>query len=67
MTNSNTTETKRSRGRPRSFPDQVTKMAGFSLPVDTLELLQAGAQARGVTQNALVDRALRAYLRSRKS
>lgn len=60
------TETKRGRGRPRSFPDQQTKMAGFNLPVATLELLQEGARSRGVTQNALVDRAIRAYVRNRK-
>jgi hypothetical protein len=60
------TEVKRGRGRPASFPNQETKMAAYCLPITTLESLQAGAKARGITQNALVDRALRAYLRSRK-
>ena len=63
---STSTEVKRGRGRPASFPNQDTKMAGFNLPTATLELLATGAKARGVTQNAVVDRALRAYLRSRK-
>lgn len=66
MTVSSNTEVRRGRGRPRSFPDQQTKMAGFNLPVETLELLQEAAQARGVTQNALVDRAIRSLLRNRK-
>lgn len=61
------TETKRGRGRPRSFPDQETKMAGFNLPTSTLESLAAGAQAREITQNALVNRAILAYLRPRKA
>lgn len=61
-----TTEAKRGRGRPQSFPGQETKMSGFNLPVATLELLKAGAKAREVGQNTLVDRALRAYLRERK-
>ena len=60
------TEVKRGRGRPRSFPDQTTKMAGFALPVETLELLQEGARSRNIPQNALLDRAIRSYLRSRK-
>ena len=60
------TETKRGRGRPRSFPDQQTKLAGFALPLETLELLQEGARTRGIPQNALLDRAIRSYLRSRK-
>jgi len=67
MTSSTSTSTeKRGRGRPASFPGQETKMAGFNLPVSTLNMLAAGAAAREVTQNTVVDRALRAYLRSRK-
>lgn len=67
MSNTNTeTEVKRGRGRPASFPDTATKMAGFNLPLTTLDSLAAGAKARGITQNALLDRALKAYLRPRK-
>lgn len=63
---STNTEVKRGRGRPASFPNLETKMAGFNLPLATLESLAAGAKARGITQNALLDRALKAYLRPRK-
>lgn len=62
MSNS-ATQTKRGRGRPASFPGQETRMAGFNLPVSTLERLSAGAEKRGITQNALVARAVEAYLR----
>ena len=61
MTNS--TLTKRGRGRPASFPNTDTKMAGYNLPVATLDLVTKAATKRGVNQNILVDRALRAYLR----
>jgi len=54
---------KRGRGRPASFPNQETKMAGYNLPVTTLDLVTKAAAKRGVNQNILVDRALRAYLR----
>lgn len=57
---------KRPRGRPRAFPDQKTRMSGFNLPVETLEMLSAASEARKLTQNAIVDRAVRAYLRVRK-
>lgn len=57
------TETKRGRGRPASFPNTDTKMAGFNLPEATIELLKKGAERREVTQNILVDRAIRAYVR----
>lgn len=68
------TETKQ-RGRPASFT-QPTKMAGFNLPLETLAMLAAAVTKRNesrkegvsrVNQNTLVDRALRAYLRDRKS
>jgi hypothetical protein len=62
---SNATETKRPVGRPQSFPGQSTKMAGFNLPVETLALLAETAKSREVTQNTLVERALRSYLRNR--
>jgi hypothetical protein len=62
---SNATETKRPVGRPQSFPGQATKMAGFNLPVETLALLAEAAKSREVTQNTLVERALRSYLRNR--
>lgn len=62
MSNSST-ETKRGRGRPASFPGQETRMAGFNLPTATLKRLAEGAETRKVTQNALVDRAVNAYLR----
>lgn len=63
-TNSTATQTQtRGRGRPASFPDQETKMAGFNLPVTTLELIAKGASKRGVNQNILVERAIRAYCR----
>ena len=64
MTNS--TEIKRGRGRPKSFPNTETKMAGYNLPIETLELVTKAAAKREVNQNILVDRALRAYLRERK-
>ena len=67
MTSATTTEVKRGRGRPPAFPDAKTKMAGFNLPVETLELLSATAKSRELTQNAIVDRAVRAYCRTRKS
>jgi hypothetical protein len=57
------TETKRGRGRPATFPNQETKMAGYNLPTDTLEMVRKAAAKREVNQNLLVDRALRAYLR----
>jgi hypothetical protein len=56
-------ETKRGRGRPATFPNKATKMAGYNLPVETLELVRKAAAKREVNQNLLVDRALRAYLR----
>lgn len=61
------TETKRGRGRPQTFPGQKTRMAGFNLPVDTLDLLSASAESRDKTQNAIVDAALRAYCRKRST
>lgn len=67
MSNSNTAEVKRGRGRPAAFPNEETKMAGFNLPVGTLELLAKGAADREVTQNTLVNRAIRAYVRGRKT
>ena len=76
MNMTNSTETKRGRGRPCSFPGQETKMAGFNLPVATLELLTAAVEKRNTNRkegqgrtncNLVVDRALRAYLRDRKS
>lgn len=54
---------KRGRGRPATFPNQDTKMAGYNLPTSTLELVRKAAEKRGINQNALVERALRAYLR----
>lgn len=60
---STSTETKRGRGRPATFPNTETKMAGYNLPVATLELVRKAAAKREVNQNLLVDRALRAYLR----
>lgn len=62
MTNSTTIE-KRGRGRPASFPNTETKMAGYNLPVETLEMVTKAAAKREVNQNILVDKALRAYLR----
>lgn len=62
MSNSST-QVKRGRGRPRAFPGVETRMAGFNLPDATLQRLAAGAKTRGITQNALVDRAINAYLR----
>lgn len=64
--NANSTSTAtapRKRGRPASFPTQETKMAGYNLPETTLELVSNAAAKRGINQNILVDRALRAYLR----
>jgi hypothetical protein len=69
----NATETKRGRGRPASFPNQETKMAGYNLPVETLDLVTEAVEKRNkdrgnkprINQNQLVDRALRAYLRQR--
>jgi hypothetical protein len=58
-----TTIEKRGRGRPATFPNTDTKMAGYNLPTSTLELVRKAAAKRGVNQNLLVDRALRAYLR----
>ena len=59
------TEVKRGRGRPQSFPNQDTKMAGYRLPTSTLDLVTKSATKREINQNILVDRALRAYLRER--
>lgn len=65
-------EVKRSRGRPASFPNTKTRMAGFNLPVDTLDRLSKATETRNakkadgapsVTQNTLVNRAILAYLR----
>ena len=62
----------RGRGRPSSFPEGVeTKMAGFNLPVATLELLTSTVEKRNKDRgakprtngNLLVDRAIRAFLR----
>lgn len=64
MTNS--TETKRGRGRPATFPAQETKMAGYNLPTSTLELVRRAAAKREINQNLLVNRALLAYVRERK-
>lgn len=63
---SNVAEVKRGRGRPKSFPNVQTKMAGFNLPVETLELVSKTAEQREIPQNVIVERALRAYLRNRK-
>lgn len=63
---SNVAEVKRGRGRPESFPNQETKMAGFNLPVATLDLVKQTSEKRSMPQNILVERALRAYLRTRK-
>jgi hypothetical protein len=60
---STSTETKRGRGRPATFPTQNTKMAGYNLPVTTLEIVRKAAAKREVNQNLLVNRALLAYLR----
>jgi len=60
---SNSTEVKRGRGRPKSFPNAETRMAGFNLPVATLEKIVAAAAKRGTNQNTLLDRAVNAYLR----
>jgi hypothetical protein len=61
---SNATEVKRQRGRPSAFPADIdTKMAGFKLPTATLQMLAKGAAKRELTQNAIVDRAIRAFLR----
>jgi hypothetical protein len=65
------TETKRGRGRPASFPDVETNMAGYNLPQETLDLVKAAVEKRNknrgnkprINQNQLVDRALRAFLR----
>ena len=62
MSNSST-QVKRGRGRPAAFPGVETSMAGFNLPDTTLARLAAGAKSRGITQNALVARAIEAYLR----
>lgn len=62
---SNATEVKRGRGRPASFPNQETKPSGYSLPVATLKLVEDAAVAKEVNRNVIVDRALRAYLRTR--
>lgn len=61
--NSQVAEVKRGRGRPESFPGVETRMAGFNLPVTVLEKLAVGAKKREITQNALVAKALEAYLR----
>jgi len=62
------TEIKRGRGRPESFPGQKTKMVGYNLPVETIELLQAEVERRNanrkpdqptVNLNTIVDRAIR--------
>ncbi len=63
MTQAQMTETKRGRGRPASFPNQETKMAGFNLPTGTLEKLSKGAAKREITQNALLAKAIEAYCR----
>lgn len=60
---STSTQEKRGRGRPATFPNTKTKMAGYNLPVTTLDLVRNAAAKREVNQNLLVDRALRAYLR----
>ena len=63
---SNVVEVKRGRGRPKSFPElseKEVKMAGYKLLVTTLEVVSKGAEKRGIAQNALVNRALLAYLR----
>lgn len=62
----NQTEVKRGRGRPKSFPGVKTKMAGYMLPTTTLDLVSEAAATREINQNILVDKALRAYLRTRK-
>jgi hypothetical protein len=58
MTQGNATEVKRGRGRPASFPGQETRVAGFNLPIETLDMLAAEAETRGVTQNAVVAKAI---------
>ncbi len=64
MTNA-TVEVKRGVGRPATFPGQETKMAGFKLPIETLERLATRAEEKGLNQNDLVNRALTAYMRDR--
>lgn len=56
------TEVKRGRGRPATFPDQDTKMAGYNLPITTLEAVATEAARREWNQNALVNRALLSFL-----
>lgn len=63
MSTTSTETAPRKRGRPASFPNAETKMAGYNLPTTTLELVTNAAAKRGINQNILVDRALRAYLR----
>jgi len=60
---SNSTEVKRGRRRPKSFPNAETRMAGFNLPVATLAKIVAAAAKRGTNQNILLDRAVNSYLR----
>lgn len=79
MSNQTETEVKRGRGRPASFPElgkEGVQMAGFNLPVSTLETLDKAVETRNaarkegqprVNKNTIVDRAIRAYLRDRKS
>lgn len=62
---SNATEVKRGRGRPATFPNDETRMAGFNLPVATLELVRKTAEKREINQNALVNKALLAFCRTR--
>ena len=63
---------KRGRGRPEAFPGVDCRMAGYNLPVATLERVAKAVKARNakkaegaqsMTQNTLVNRALLAYLR----
>lgn len=71
MSNATQTET-RGRGRPASFPDVETKMAGYNLPVSTCEAVNKAVEKRNKARkagtprtnaNMLVNRAILAYLR----
>ena len=59
-------ETKRGEGRPRKDPALRKVGVGWKVPQEMLDAIRLEAQRSGITQAALVERAIRVELRERE-
>lgn len=66
MSTQGATEVKRGRGRPSAFPGQETRVAGFNLPVEVLDMLASEVGVTKETQNAIVAKAIQRFVSDRE-